>query len=44
MNRYVCPVCGGGSYSAASPDTLKDNKCLDPECDGRVEMEGVDER
>lgn len=45
MNKYKCPVCGGISYSSASPDMLKDDRCLNSECSGMVELEEApDER
>lgn len=42
MNKYKCPLCGGVSYSAADPEALLDDKCL--ECDGRVKLADVREQ
>jgi hypothetical protein len=39
LNRYICPVCGSASYSAASPETVKP-KCLNPGCGGKVVPDG----
>ena len=39
MNRYICPSCGGASYSAADMEDLYDTTC--PYCG--AEMKGEKE-
>ena len=36
MMQYTCPICHRLSYSAAGPDTAYSDKCLNPNCTGRV--------
>lgn len=38
MNKYICEKCGAASYSAATPDTLRDHICLVKGCGGTVRL------
>ena len=34
MNRYICTTCGRWCYFAASPDSLINGRCPQPDCNG----------
>lgn len=36
MNQYICTKCSRFCYSAASPQTMRDDHCPHAGCDGHI--------